>query len=192
MRITHFFCSLSLALSDQSQNVTPTPLTPPPPTAHNLTYDPAPSATTPETKQNAVISTTKVTEKVPDPGVPGPSSTSIPPPNTNHTSALIPGPTTVGGGGTENKSLTLPPAAIPVPSTTKGPFPTTLSTIPGSYSNTTPNASLSPTVKPSVTTKLPEISTTQFTSIPPGVWLWLVWSYSSDTVLEFIAQYISS
>ncbi|XP_058271158.1 receptor-type tyrosine-protein phosphatase alpha isoform X3 [Hemibagrus wyckioides] len=155
-------------VSDQSQNVTPTPLIIPPPTAHNLTHDPAPSATTPQTKQPVVISTAKVPGKMPDLGVSGPSSTNILPPDTNHTSDPIPAPTTVGGGVTENKSITLPPPTTPVPSTTKAPSPTALSTNPGSYSNTTPNASLSPTVKPSMTTKLPEISTTQFTSIPPG------------------------
>ncbi|GAA6085105.1 receptor-type tyrosine-protein phosphatase alpha, partial [Tachysurus ichikawai] len=156
----------------QSQIVTPKPLTPPPPTAHNLTQDPAPSFTTPPTKQPVIINATKVTAEMPSPGVPIPprTSASVLPPDTNHTSAPPPEPTTVRGGGTEDKILTVPPVTLPVPSSTEGPFNTTLSTKidPGTYNNTTPNASLSPTIEPSMTSNLPEISTTPYISIPPG------------------------
>lgn len=165
--------------SDQSKNVTlnpPTPAPPPHTTALNVTHRPAPSLTALPTKQSVIVNTTKVTAEALAPGVPMAPPTPAPvlPPNinhTNHTSASPPRPTTIRGGGTDDKiTPTLGPTTLPVPSTTESPSPLTISTNfdLDTDRNSTPNASLSPTVGHDNTTQLSKMNTTPYISIPPG------------------------
>ncbi|MCJ8741068.1 hypothetical protein PDJAM_G00066400 [Pangasius djambal] len=162
-------------LSDQSQIVTPKPTTSPP-IVLNLTHGPAPSATAQPTRQPAIVTTTKVTVETPAPGVPVAPSTPAPalPPHTNLTSAPPPGPTTVRGGGTEEKiTPALRPTSLPTPSTTEGLSTVTLppefkpKPDPGPDSDTIPDHD-DPGIYPSTTTKPSEISTTPHISSPPG------------------------
>lgn len=166
MQMTHF-CPLSLCLSDLSQIVTPKPTTPPP-TALNYTHGPTPAATALPTRQPPIAATTKVTVETPAPVGPMAPPTPGPPlpPHTNHTnhstSAPLPGPTTIRGGGAEEKiTPTLRPTTLPISSTTEGPSITTLPTDPGPDNDTTPVSGFYP-ADPSTTTKPPEITTTPF------------------------------
>lgn len=162
------FCSLSL--SAQKQIVTPKPTTLPS-TVLNLTHGPTPSITAPPTRQPSIIVSTKVPVDTPPPGVlmaPPTSAPDLPAHtnNTNHTSAPSPGPPAITGGDTEeNITPTLRPTTLPVPSKTEDPSNTTLTTDPDGDA---PDHDDSDN-HPSMTTKPPEINTTPYISIPPGV-----------------------
>lgn len=140
----------------------------------NLTHGPVPYSTAPSTGQPAIgVPTMKVPVEKTDPD----AAPALPPQTniTNHMSAPTPGPTTISGGETEKKITPTPrPTALPIPSTAEVPLNTTLSTEPGPDYDTTPGHDDSD-INPSVTTKLPKISTTPFNNIPPGMCLhWLL------------------
>lgn len=157
------FFFLSLPLSVQNHSATPKPVTPPPPTALNLTHGPAPAPAAPPTSQPAIVATTKVPVEAPAPALPPQTN------HTNHSSALPPEPTTISGGEADKKTTpTLRPTTPPIPSTTLGSSNSTLTPEPDP--DPVYDATLDPAysdTSPSMVTKPPHMSTTPY--VPSGM-----------------------